>query len=134
MKKIMDESLKPGEKVRVCIEGGIGEALVATDHRLLVLKAGIMAGAYKGPLCFSYDYEDIYMFKWQIRRALEVIPYRVANKRVAIITFTPFQDERFAGAVNFMAKKVIEVRKKKEEKGEGAAQPVVVEETDSQTK
>ena len=60
--------------------------------------------------------------------------YKTANKRVAIITFTPFQDDNFAGAVNFMSKKVIEVRKKKAENVDKIEEVVVVEETPPQIK
>ncbi len=116
LKDLLEASLEEGEKVLVCTPGGMGEALVGTDNRVMALKCGFMAGAYKEPICFSFPYEEIYLFEWgRKRRILEIIPYDDIKKKKAVITFLPFHDKAFGNAVNFMAKKVVETRKKNPE-------------------
>lgn len=115
LKKALEDNLQPGEKLRICIEGGAGEALVATDKRVMMLKAGFLAGAYHGPLCFSYNYDDVDYFKWGKRRSLEIVPYRGRKLRGCIMTFLPFHDDKFIGAVNLMAKLVLATREKNKE-------------------
>ncbi|MGI5838449.1 MAG: hypothetical protein ACOX8W_02170 [bacterium] len=130
LKKVLDENLQPSEKLRICIEGGAGEALVATDKRVMMLKAGFLAGAYRGPLCFSLNYEDIDYFKWGKRRSLEIVPYRGRKLRGCIMTFLPFQDDKFIGAVNLLADLVLAIRKKNKAKdtsnGEAGAGQLIV--------
>jgi|GEM_PF-6859972 len=115
LKKVLEENLQPGEKLRICIEGGAGEALVATDKRVMMLKAGFLAGAYHGPLCFSYNYDDIDFFKWGKRRSLEITPYKGKKLRGCIMTFLPFHDDKFIGAVNLMVDLVLKTRKANKE-------------------
>ncbi len=123
LKELLDASLEEGEKVLVSTEGGMGEALVATNRRVMALKCGFMAGAYKEPLCFSFAYEDIYLFEWgRRRRILEIIPFRDIDKKKVGITFLPFHDKAFGSAVNFMAQRVVECRKKNPEVADRAKQ------------
>jgi hypothetical protein len=112
LKDLLDANLKDGEKVLVCTPGGMGEALVATERRVMALKCGFMAGAYKEPICFSFPYEEIYLFEWgRKRRILEIIPFADLKKKKVGITFLPFHDKAFGSAVNFMAKRVVDARK-----------------------
>jgi hypothetical protein len=116
LKELMEKSLEPDEKVHAIVEGGMGEAIVATNRRVLALKCGFMAGAYKEPICFSFDYEEIYVFEWgKRRRLIEIIPYDDLKKRKVVVTFLPFQDRAFTNTVSFMAQKVVETRKKNPE-------------------
>jgi len=113
LKELLEASLEQGEKVYVSTEGGMGEALVATNRRVLALKCGFMAGAYKDPICFSYAYEDIYLFEWgRRRRILEIVPFKDVQKKKVGITFLPFHDKAFTSAVRFMSQRVVECRKK----------------------
>ena len=123
LKDLLEASLEDGERVYACTEGGMGEALIATNRRVMVLKCGLMAGAFKEPLCFAFPYEDIYLFEWgNRRRILEIVPFRDVGKKKAGITFLPFHDKAFNNAVHFMAQRVVECRKKKPEVAEKAKQ------------
>jgi len=59
LRKLALRSLEPGERVLFCVPGTPGQALVALEVRLLVLKAGAAAGrAFRGTVT-SYSYADI---------------------------------------------------------------------------
>jgi hypothetical protein len=57
--RLAQESIGPAENVHVCLVGLRGQALVALDDRLLVLKAGFMAGATFGGKAVSFPYQQI---------------------------------------------------------------------------
>ncbi|MCL4425286.1 MAG: hypothetical protein M1553_07575 [Firmicutes bacterium] len=59
LKKALDETLSPGEKILACLNGSAGEALVATGHRVLILKAGMAAGSLSAYKAKSYFYDAI---------------------------------------------------------------------------
>ncbi|MEW5936114.1 MAG: hypothetical protein AB1816_21230 [Bacillota bacterium] len=51
--------LVPGEEVVVCLRGCPGEALVATQSRLIVVKAGFPSGAWFGRKVKWYPYHAV---------------------------------------------------------------------------
>jgi hypothetical protein len=59
LRKLADRALEPGERVLFCIPGTRGQALVALDRRLLVVKAGAPAGRAFGGIAASHRYADI---------------------------------------------------------------------------
>jgi hypothetical protein len=59
LRKLVSRALEEGESVLFCLHGSAGQALVALDRRLLVLKAGAAAGrAFRGTVA-SYAYAEI---------------------------------------------------------------------------
>lgn len=59
LKKAFEQNTLPGDSVIVCLAGVPGEALVATQSRVLILKAGYSSGAIFGQKAKSFLYEDI---------------------------------------------------------------------------
>jgi len=59
VKKALEQNKKSNEKVLFCLKGSGGQAIVALDKRLLVIKAGFMAGATFGCRVASFYYKDI---------------------------------------------------------------------------
>lgn len=58
-KKLVEDNIHAGESVDFCLVGSGGQALVALEHRLLILKSGFMAGATFGQRVSSFYYRDI---------------------------------------------------------------------------
>src|SRR5690348_11125853 len=58
-RKLADETLAPGEQVRVVVAGASSQALIATDQRLVILKAGMMSGNAFGGNATSLNYPDV---------------------------------------------------------------------------
>jgi hypothetical protein len=58
-RKHVDTHLGPDENVLVALVGTSGQALVALDDRLLIVKPGYMAGATFGAKVTSFPYRDI---------------------------------------------------------------------------
>lgn len=59
LKKAFEQNVLPDDSVLVCLGGLSGEALVATQSRVLILKAGYSSGAIFGQKAKSFLYEDI---------------------------------------------------------------------------
>jgi len=59
LKKACEQNVMPNDAVLVRLNGLSGEALVATQSRVLVLKAGYASGAMFGQKAKSFPYEDI---------------------------------------------------------------------------
>lgn len=59
LQKGKEAALAPGEEVIVSLAGSIGEALVLTEQRALIIKSGLLAGAPFGPKVFSFPYGEI---------------------------------------------------------------------------
>ncbi len=57
--KAFADTVRPEEKILSSLEGGMGEALVLTDTRAIMLKAGIMAGVPFGQKALSFPYSDL---------------------------------------------------------------------------
>lgn len=113
---LLKKTLEPDERVIVCTEGGMGEAMAATDSRVMLLKCGILSSGRKEGTVQAYDYDEIYMFEWgRRRRILRVIPFKDVNKKPAGVTFLAFHDKTFANAVDHMAEQLVKIRKKKPE-------------------
>jgi hypothetical protein len=56
---LVEGNMQPDERVRFCLVGNIGQSIVALDDRLIVAKAGFMAGATFGGRATSFNYSDI---------------------------------------------------------------------------
>ena len=50
---------KPGERVRLCVRGALGHALVCLDDRMLILKRGLSAGTPFGATTATIGYRDV---------------------------------------------------------------------------
>jgi hypothetical protein len=59
MKRLLDQSIEPGEKVEILIVGAFDQIVVGTDRRILVLKKGLMAGATFGHKLSSWEYRNV---------------------------------------------------------------------------
>ena len=60
--KVRDAALQhisPNESVQICLVGAGGQALVALENRLLIVKAGFMAGQTFGAKVNTFDYPQI---------------------------------------------------------------------------
>jgi hypothetical protein len=56
---LVDQVLRPDENVHVVFVGVGGQAMVATDDRMLVAKSGFMAGATFGSKTLDFPYDQI---------------------------------------------------------------------------
>jgi hypothetical protein len=56
---LLGRNISSGEKVLGQVIGNFGQAVVATDHKILVLKTGMMAGQTFGGKATSFDYHMI---------------------------------------------------------------------------
>src|SRR5580693_4387620 len=56
---LLRRNLAPGERVLGQVIARYGHAIVATDHKVLVVKTGIMAGTTFGGKATSFDYRTI---------------------------------------------------------------------------
>lgn len=59
LKKALDSNIGPSEEIAVSLQGLRGEALVATDRKVYVLKAGYSSGAMFGGKCKAFPYGHI---------------------------------------------------------------------------
>jgi len=55
----LEENLRPGEPIKVVVEGAHGQVIVGTDSRLFVIKPGFMAGASFGAEVTSWGYKNL---------------------------------------------------------------------------
>jgi hypothetical protein len=56
---LLKRNMAPGERVLGQVIGSSGQAVVATDHKVLVVKTGLMAGQTFGGKATSFDYRTI---------------------------------------------------------------------------
>ncbi|MEI6501285.1 MAG: SHOCT domain-containing protein [Armatimonadota bacterium] len=56
---LADQNIGPEENVHVCLVGAGGQALVALDDRLLLVKTGFMAGATFGGKAATFPYDQV---------------------------------------------------------------------------
>lgn len=59
LKKALDGAIPAGEPIVVSLNGSAGEAVVATDRRVIILKAGMAAGSLLGQKANSFEYSRI---------------------------------------------------------------------------
>jgi len=57
--KLRDQNLAPGEQVLGQVIGNFRQSVIATTHKVLIVKRGIMAGQTFGGKATSYDYRNI---------------------------------------------------------------------------
>jgi putative oligomerization/nucleic acid binding protein len=57
--KIRDQNMIQGERVLGQVVGNYGQAVIATTHKVLVVKTGMMAGQTFGGKATSFDYRNI---------------------------------------------------------------------------
>jgi hypothetical protein len=57
--EMLRRNLTQGERVLGVVVGNFGQAVVATDHKVLVLKHGMMSGQTLGGKASSYDYKTM---------------------------------------------------------------------------
>jgi hypothetical protein len=58
-RKHVDPALRDGEKIVAVVKGDFDQAIVALDTRLVIVKAGFMAGTAFGAKVTSFDYRNI---------------------------------------------------------------------------
>ena len=59
LRRELDRQTLEGERVRFCVRGDLGHALVCLDDRLLVLKSGFHAGTTFGTQAATIFYRDV---------------------------------------------------------------------------
>ncbi len=59
LKKTFESNVDPAEQILISLVGNAGEALVASDKKAYVLKAGYAAGAMFGGKCKAFPYRHI---------------------------------------------------------------------------
>ena len=59
LEKLLSELLEPNEIVHIKLKGAFAEALVCTNKRVLILKAGFMTGQTFGSNVFQVPYRNI---------------------------------------------------------------------------
>jgi hypothetical protein len=56
---LLNRNMAPGERILGQVIGQSRQAVVATDHKVLVIKTGLMAGQTFGGKATSFDYRTI---------------------------------------------------------------------------
>jgi len=59
VRKALEQNKRSNEDVLFCLKGSYGQAIVALDKRLLIIKGGFMAGSTFGCRVSSFYYKDI---------------------------------------------------------------------------
>jgi Short C-terminal domain len=59
LQQALSGCLESGERIKVLIIGAFDQAVIGTDRRVLVYKAGFMAGASFGRKIASWDYRNV---------------------------------------------------------------------------
>ncbi len=59
LQKTLDKNIAAGETVLVALKGAFKEALICTDRRILIMKAGFMTGQTFGSEVFQLSYSSI---------------------------------------------------------------------------
>lgn len=59
LKWALRDNLLPEEKVSICVKGCNGEAIVITDKRVLIIKAGYASGSWSGRKCTAFELKEI---------------------------------------------------------------------------
>ena len=57
--QLLNQNVTPGEQVLGQVIGNYGQAVIATTHKVLIVKHGIMAGQTFGGKATSYDYRNV---------------------------------------------------------------------------
>lgn len=57
--QLIQRNLVAGESILGCVIANFGQAVIATDHKVLVVKSGMMAGQTFGGKATSFDYRNI---------------------------------------------------------------------------
>jgi hypothetical protein len=55
----LERNMQPDERVRFCLRGDLGHALVCLDDRLLIVKGGFHAGTTFGAMAATIFYRDV---------------------------------------------------------------------------
>jgi hypothetical protein len=59
LRREFELNTNPGERVRLCLRGVLGHALVCLDDRVLILKRGLHAGTLFGSMSATIFYRDV---------------------------------------------------------------------------
>jgi hypothetical protein len=83
LRKLALRTLAPGERVSFCLAGVTGQALLALDRRLVLLKTGRAVGRPFGGSVASYEYSEIAEVSLEVGEAyaaLEISPLRPRSR------------------------------------------------------
>jgi hypothetical protein len=69
----LEETLAPGEPMLVVIYGGGGSAMIGTDRRALVFKAGVRSGLAFDHRLKSFEYESVLRVELRRERGMGVV-------------------------------------------------------------
>ncbi len=106
---LYQDSVLPEEKVRVRLQGCMGEALVITDKRVIILKAGYPAGSIFARTCKTYDFSIITSLGYSCgfdKGLVQVVGEKVPEDNDSIERMRKAEN-----CVNFPADKSIKFRK-----------------------
>jgi hypothetical protein len=59
LERVLADIIQPGEEILVKLKGAFTEALICTDRRVMIVKAGFMAGVTLGSNVFQVPYRNI---------------------------------------------------------------------------
>jgi hypothetical protein len=60
LEKAFSDNITEGEKIRIKLQPTSGEALVVTDKKVMIIKAGVLAGAgFFGAKCTTFNFTEI---------------------------------------------------------------------------
>lgn len=77
-RKLADQSIGPSETVHVCLVGNSGQAMLALDDRLLVIKTGVMSGNAFGGKATSFPFNQITGLEVQLGLTAGVLAVQTA--------------------------------------------------------
>jgi hypothetical protein len=103
------DSILPEERVFICVKGCNGEAIVVTDKRVMVLKAGYASGSWSGRICTAFDLDEITSVGFHCgfdKGLLQVVGEKLPEDNDSLATMS-----RANNVVNFPADKALIFRR-----------------------
>jgi hypothetical protein len=97
------------EKVSVIVKGCNGEAIVITDKRVIILKAGYASGSWAGRKCTAFGLDEITAVGFHCgfdKGLVQVVGEEVPDDNDSLDTMT-----RASNVINFPADKAIKFRR-----------------------
>lgn len=83
-KQSLVAALEPDEEAQAVVEGAYGNAVIATNHRLLVFKKSVLGGSASGPQLAGWRHPDV--------RSVDLKKGRLGNAAI-VIDAPPLPDE-----------------------------------------
>lgn len=75
--KLCQENVSSNEEIGIKLQGAFGEAIIATNKALYILKWGFMAGNFLGGRCIAFPYKNITSI--EIKKSLTYNTFEVVS-------------------------------------------------------